>query len=553
MFEDQGLKLQSKILEIRRLLSQLQELDVDTSTYEQFVAQIVTNLEQKITELHVAMESYIDLYSADSFKESTLVKEYSNAVNNLEKLKIILIEKHNTYAEIKNLIIQLESALLQIDKNNISEYVSQANNLLMKLTYSPTVENKEKQKLISQAYQVVYKILKLELTLSPTTNLLTTILNSDISISFIENLILEEINTLDINDNNNKFIFDRIKTLKLKGLTTDYVDKELLISLELIKNPEYLEQTRDNIETICKQIITTSSKTVNNANFYFNYMQDKKRFMREYLSDAAKKALPLIGINSLILIVGITGIITIKKGSFNKIYKTKTITYNVNNDEFKTPTEDYQKMTAVTTNITLYEPWTKNLTHCQDETCEYNKYQRNIYIYDVSSVEYADLKDYAELDLATINFPVSRLVDYALTLETSNNNQETIIEVNQIIQDLNVYKEDTIVTVLGILLDICIATTLIFGMTKISQERITAIKEDLKHYSRVKESMKEIRNQYLNEQQQIATNQQEVSNLLEQLTAIYEPLPQMFKEDETVSSSLKLIKKYPNQLPTPKN
>jgi len=529
MNQDKSLQLQAEIIKVNKVISQIKELGFDTNKIERIINKLIQEVEEASNKIN---EDYNAQNSINNFlKEDFFVTYCEDAIKNLIILEEKLIEEYQTYSEIQGVLEAIDSNIEQYNQQYLSTMLDSMITVLEKLKHSSTIHYNDEKELVEKAYQLTYKLIKLELLQQPSSRLLEHVLRNEIDIQFTEKYLLEELNQLDITEEENKIIIGKVKELKKSGLSTNLLDLELLQLLKYANNKDFIETKKNEIITSYQQLEDNQTQYDKLEKKYKNLVKKandisiaKKRAKQQIIKYASY--ITFIASLSGGIIVGTTKFA--QKISSNTLYFNLKETYDVSKDEL-TQKEIYSINKNDKTTITKYFPYQKDV--------KINDYSvRKIYTYNVSDISYNDLRELANIDLETYSYEpkiyTERKSDTEILASDLYKNVRVLIE--RVTVDENNSKKET-----DILLMICISFIIdmiivffILGFyydINIIGDKPTFIQElikSIKEYNNNSLTKQELSIQLLKITQEMEDYLQESQQIISQINKVYDLLPQ---------------------------
>lgn len=388
MREDYAISYNACLLVTSSYLQKLKKLRIDTKKISEEVQKIEDNLEIDIA------KSYQNFSSAEAacFLHESLIEVYARATRGLEKINSYMLDEYNTYYKInagyKNLVNILQTG---VNKSNMPEVITKSKELLASIKSSETINYDSEKKIVESIYELIYKIIKLELIIGNSDSLLEYIKASSVDVSYISYLLRKELRKI---PDDNKEIKERLDELEQNGIDDEFiVDKKLITLLVLANDENLIDKILEEYESKMKEtkeLSTHVEKAEKNNIELAEKITALKERKKKNFSKIVKKRIALT-LNLLLVSAGIVASgATIKATMNTKHYKTVTTIYDSSTDE-TTEFEDYQEeITEKTITLKEYSPW-EAPGYFRDE------YKRTVYDYNLSKVDtsnFPSLKDY---------------------------------------------------------------------------------------------------------------------------------------------------------------
>lgn len=325
-------------------------------------------------------------------------QDYSKGINALNKFINKIENKYDVYVKVYN---SCKSIDMKLQRNDISEdefqkCISEIIYDMKIMVESGTLDYDDEAHIVSKLYDTVYNVIKLELikTGESQVYLYATNRNANINIAYLSSLVAGDISSLDLTDEKNLRLLERLYDLGKNGVTSSYFDLEV-IKLILISsdNVNFKKIIVANVDDIYKKVNDSYSAIERNMHLRkdtYNNLASSKGHVKTAKRNLSKR------IGSLILALSLIGGGAVginsgsKKLSNRQSYLKTTTTYSSLTDETLEETELVYGPGENTTNIKIYGPW-------HDKLIGSGK-ARQYWEYDVSNIdtELETPKDYYE-------------------------------------------------------------------------------------------------------------------------------------------------------------
>ena len=386
--------------------------------------------------------------------ETYIYDKYTKKVKELSKK---IDEELLPFYKLHLLIEKIETELKDVSEENIGELLNNTRLLLDALNSINTHNSDEKNRLIKNAYEVIYQVILYE-EIFDRSDILSYInyLNIPVNKENIGRLLSKDLKKLD-----RKVLIDEdLKSIKSEGLGYDYLTENLIRKVSRLtvgeENSEYQRRKKETIQSLKNDVIELSNRKKDK-------MDTLNSLRNERFKLYAKKGMFYTKFLSLVMIPVITFSAgkAIGKAESNKIdeYKTYTRTVNLNTGKVVGDVKeewDENETTYVAT-IIEYSPWRLNPTGSG-------------YISNVTAYEYITPKNVDE------NYHISKkdisgnirqkysFVEPKEVLEENDSLTESTILVTETYQDKSISKKSVKFVVpfavtgaiLGILADIAL-------------------------------------------------------------------------------------------------
>lgn len=394
MSEDYAIIYNGKLKDIKSHLKNLEKININ-----------IANLKKAIESIEIEVESNIKLNyeMLDEVEQSEQLNNlnamvYNSAIERLNKFDNQILNEYNNYYKINILYKNLNKKVENANEDNIAEIVTDCLKMLTKIKSSSNIDYSMEKELVENIYELVYKVIKLELIYSDSAGVLFHIRNNSTDSHYIIEHMKREIESLDDNKHEVKMLKEKIEILEENGLDNMFLlDKDVMILLAISTNENLNTKTKkqflDSLEN--HQILVGDyERKENEINTISNEIDSLKRKLKISSLKIFKKK-SFLTLNLLLISASITGsTVAIGNLTKEKEYKTYTTVYDSSTDK-TTTSEDYENMLQKTSiNITEYSPWDV-AGYFRDE------YSRNVYKYNLDNVEeeFLDLKDYLTSDI----------------------------------------------------------------------------------------------------------------------------------------------------------
>lgn len=418
--QDESLEYKNKIIQIKKQLSRIQELGIDTNKYEEILNSILSSIENDLDESN----------RKEIFKEAFVNKSYVDGISKLNNL-MFLLEEYNTYYKAFNTSIYIDLSLEEeLGPEKINKFVSEIQSTLKSLKASNHLHFKDEKMVLEKVYDVTYKLIKRELITNGKSNLLETIKLNEIDSSFIEELITKDIKS----SNKTQELNSKLHELKSKGLESSLLNEELI--LLLIDKPEITDTEKiSEFEQLSNNIYKNGVK-IKNAKKSTRQTEEIIEMAKSNLKDRRKDLIkakmlqmgPYV-LPSLVAAGAIFGTLSkAKKDSIQDYYEVKTKTYSTYDESVKDKELAHEFKDGISNRATIvtvnkYSTWKENNG-------------REIINYEVADIPSRNIKDYALLDETNGLIKTGSDFQNSNALKNSevpykNNKEVTIVNVSE--------------------------------------------------------------------------------------------------------------------------
>lgn len=239
--------------------------------------------------------------------EEALRIDYSVANVRLNGLVNVLKTKYEDYFRIMNKITQIQEILAATDDKNFDEIID---SLLMSLgllrTSSNVVYDKEKE-IVEKFYNIIYKVMKLEILYTGKTRLFNEIKKDDTDTHYIVNELLKDVEEL-----NNSRINSIIRDIQCEGIDDGLLlDESLIFLIAAMQNPEVIasqheefELSKEEMEELKKEI----ELQVGELESAKEEAKGKNRKVENLKKQKRNKTIKT-GFNAILLAAGMAGVV----------------------------------------------------------------------------------------------------------------------------------------------------------------------------------------------------------------------------------------------------
>lgn len=418
--QDESLEYKNKIIQIKKQLSRIQELGIDTNKYEEILNSILSSIENDLDESN----------RKEIFKEAFVNKSYVDGISKLNNL-MFLLEEYNTYYKAFNTSIYIDLSLEEeLGPEKINKFVSEIQSTLKSLKVSNHLHFKDEKMVLEKVYDVTYKLIKRELITNGKSNLLEAIKSNEIDSSFIEELITKDIKS----SNKTQELNSKLHELKSKGLESSLLNEELI--LLLIDKPEITDTEKiSEFEQLSNNIYKNGVK-IKDAKKSTKQTQEIIEMAKSNLKDRRKDLIkakmlqmgPYV-LPSLVVAGAIFGTLSkTKKDSMQDYYEVKTKTYSTYDESVKDKELTHEFKDGISNGATIvtvnkYSTWKENNG-------------REIINYEVADIPSRNIEDYALLDETNGLIKTGSDFQNSNALKNSevpykNNKEVTIVNVSE--------------------------------------------------------------------------------------------------------------------------
>lgn len=517
---DQALEYKSLLNKVDIMIKNIDALGMDTTKYKEILKGIINEVESS---------TKVSKSKWGNNASMVLICDYAKGIKELRALELELSEYEVYFKAINS----CEYLLMRIDKidsiRNKDEVVSYAKEIIESLRaikLSSTIHYSDEKKIVEKIYDVAYKIIELEIITFGSSQVYEYVKNYDIDTYFLDRCIRREIESLNLKDNKNKKIQEKIYEISRNGLDANYFDIELIKLLICNSNDIDL---KDNI---IEELNSLKRKINNIAVLYdrnlteYKYSLDKKQNRLKELKQERNEILKRVtsSIISLSIIVG--GAFGIhhflKKGCTKPAYPKTTTTYS---DEYgkdiKYSHSFVEDKEQEKTYIKVYSDWHKKI---------FSGTVMNIDTYDVSKTNLSNIEDYLELNYEGLDFDRE-------TVKLENDDdlaKKGYVEVEQVL--INRDKTDPVLDKDNYIFSLIMIYTMYIAIISVIEyfpyqedksSKFIGIIYNLYHL--LKENIKDYKENKINYKYALQIYKEKLNNLLEEMNE-YEELKARFDE-----------------------
>ena len=402
MNTDVALNYKAKLTQVEDKIEEIERIGFNVNTFKEELEKIIIDTNSKVK------------ISKNQNFEGFIIADYSNAIIRLEKLDNSL-DSFEIYIKVNNYAEYLSNN--DIDADKITEIVNEVEYLLRDLSNSSVIDYEEEKKIVEPFYSGVFKVICLEIYYLGNSKLLNYCKSREIHKSFIERQIKHATTEIDLEK------YPEIKAkyyeLKRNGSSSSLLDNEFLNLLvfkdekERLKNVITVSANKmvKNIASIEKDIKEKYKDYSNTKNRYQDSVREFKEKIKELMKSIIAVAIALsipVASVGLFLFLG-------KKVFKEYSYEVSKDTYSSYDNTF---THSDERKILDNTNNTAYV--IKYDTLSKDDIDDYNfklfnyriteedaMWYRKKTVYDLSYIEYQDIKDYLDYWNSDAVVPIS--------------------------------------------------------------------------------------------------------------------------------------------------
>lgn len=527
MGEDYAIKYNAKLMEVKNNIELLEKTNLKIESFNDIINKIEVELKEQIKKSY---ESFDNNISSKTFLYDAVGAAYSKAIDKLDKINDYLMEEYNSYYRVESIYEDIETRISSLKEKTYDREISDDAILLLKsLNKTTSINYEEEKNLVEKVYNLIYKIIKLELLYSTDNTLFDYIKTNNIDSIYISKLIKEEINNFSDKEEINKVI----KRITKYGLDAySYVDKDLIMALLDANNIESKMKILDSklymyIEDE-KKLESEKATKIEISNNLSKKMKEKKSLVLYKIKKIGAAIFP-----TAIFLAG--GILIGSHGTYTyETYKTTTETFDTLDSSYNKDVE-YKKETKNKIEIVETTPWIKDR-----EDYRFASSSVNVYTLDDSYLNTEDIREYLNDKEKYILMKSNNNFKNSSNLTKAEENQKLEYQITRVIQDKNdcVEKKDKfniglmiIYALLASAFDSAIIYVLIymrfldFKETNLSIDELTS-KIDIDN-----ETMKNV-------ETKIKKLISDLNLQKDDILSIYDSLPSFVKEDEDIKEKI---------------
>lgn len=224
MPRDEAIKYNSLYQEVLLAISNIKNLGFDTSEFE-----------NSLKTIHNDVNNNVKVNYVKGMAEASYIQSYTTGINELNKLKIKL-DNYNIYMSAYSTCNYINMLLKDnISKRELEKCISKMIAVLKNINKSRTIDYDNERHIVEKIYETAYNVIKLEIMMTGDSQLYLFVKNEDTNISYFNGLIIKDIETIDLENEENKNIKTKMFELGQNGIYSNYLDLGL-IKLILLAN-----------------------------------------------------------------------------------------------------------------------------------------------------------------------------------------------------------------------------------------------------------------------------------------------------------------------------
>lgn len=534
MSNDRAIEYNAKLMEVRRTIERIKKINFNVFDIEQVIENINLKVEQEIKENN----NNFKMVEIDTFYIDSLNATYSKAIAKLDKINKKLLKDYDTYSVIYSSYKYLDSKLKDITYDNLNEYLEEAKKILEMIRTSSTMDYKIEENLVYNVYELIYKVIKLELIYSRNDSLLKQVKADKTDATYIFKLINNEISSLE-RESQNEEIVRKIQELEREGLDKSYlIDSNLIILLMLSNNDSLIKNIKEGfLEQIDlindERRVFQNKEKLRNITLEDNDNLDAER--KELFKKALRKRILLVLNIAMLSGCYVASFIGGRELTKTKVYKTVTETYDSSVGLLE-PSEEYREAQELDVSMTEYSPWEKP-GYFRDE------YKRNVYEYNLSDLDifYEELEDYLNSNLKD-TLTIVEDTETAEKLPKKDDYKENKYVITKTYQDKGDFKIKNRPVYWGLF---TILTS--FGITAVDLLLLKKLQKNT--IKELKLRRRNIKGKMIENDDSIETLNDEIEKLESKIGCLenklqldYEKLPNVLQEDEKIKTKILELK-----------
>lgn len=404
-----------KTSEIKTLNVDVDKVLAELERINRVVLDEVKSLKEKKEEYFI--NDYIDM----AYREG--ISQIEEAFSSLKEYEVLI--------EIKDLCHYIENNLCLLKNDNaiLNKVIESIVLTLKKMEVNNiTITNPKEIRILKIFYQEIYRIIKIELTLSDESELLNFIKSHNQNIEYLVDLINQNLVNLENLVTDKKYmrnIYDRLDYLK--------AIKENRLDSRLIKEIIRLKGQKTNETSFVASLSLLQSKLQNNIS-YQRRLNSNKDSVESKLEKNKHYRVKRLEIGKSFITIALAAVIiltgTKRAGDRSvKTYDTTKITYSNMMEEPKTTLHTYNVLFSADeidrTLIKAAEPWKVND----------NFFERQVFEYDVSELALDNLEDYFNTDYS--KYQISEKIETKKSLVKDDVYEDQLITIEKEITKLS--------------------------------------------------------------------------------------------------------------------
>ncbi len=219
---DQAIEYKSLLNKVDIMINNVNTLGMDTKRYKETLKKIIDEVESS---------TKVSKTKWGNNASMILICDYGLGIKKLRALELELSEYEVYFKAINS----CEYLLMKIDridsvdsKEEVKSYANEIIESLKSIKFSSTIHYSDEKKIVEKIYDVAYRIIKLEIITMGSSEVYEYIKKYDVDTYFLDNFIRKEIETINLKDEKNKKIKEKIYELSRNGLDANYFDIELI-------------------------------------------------------------------------------------------------------------------------------------------------------------------------------------------------------------------------------------------------------------------------------------------------------------------------------------
>lgn len=533
--EDMAIKYNARLTKLKTDIERLNALGMSTIDY----SNVVKELEDETTLRIKKSYDCFNRKNSNLFLQESIVDIYAKSIESIEKIDDYIISEYEVYYKIKITCEQLESNIKDVNDDNIDQVVQETLELLENLRTSTSVNYESEQNLVERVYQLVYKVIRLELVYRNASLLLNKVKSSGTDPVYISELIKEDIANVRDEDKSADFI-NKIQEVEKNSFDSySYLDEELLVFLNKNSKDDFIEEIRNQFFKQYDQFVIKTDQQLVMRNQYNACVESiaglKIQINKFRLSRLRKQILLLFNLG--LLGCGVLGSLNISRIITQKTeYETTTTTYDTSKSSIDSDVKFCGSMSD-SVSLVEYSQWEKP-GYFRDE------YKRNVYRYSLNDLDniYDDLEDYLNQNLKD-KISISEEVVETTIDKPSEQYSGNKYVITKKVQDKSVSRrvDCPIFWALSTFFSSLLITSIdLLALKKLSKTKLKDLRNEIKNR---KLEIKEKNQKSLTLNTSLDELTIEMTQLRSQLEHEYDRLPIMLQEDEDIKEKV-LVFKY---------
>ena len=405
------------------MIERLKSINLDVSRFELFLSDI---LEEKSP----AFTNGSNGESMVAFVNDNIEYNYDEAISEMNEL-IEALKVYELYYQAKAFCKFTRTFINKKNKNadDFIVYRKGLIDIIEKLLRPNTMNYGEEREVVEDTFRTAYLFIKEEIEYFNNSELLEYLKKESTRVAFLDSEIREDLKKVNLADSRNTSLAEERDRIDANGIRSSYVNQRFitLLSLANLDDKKLKKKINKEIKN-GEEAKIISQKAITDSNEIIGKLRigktEKEYFYKKTLQDF------FIFITSASMLITF---LTAGFGSariFGRKYKTTISRYSISNG--LTRRVEYGKFNDSTI---IYEAYPYS-----EPVFSGNPYKRNVYAYDVSSLEMDSIEDVFELNLSEMDLKEQKQVEKKRYLSLDDDYDDVIRYVERIEVDKTEYK-----------------------------------------------------------------------------------------------------------------